>query len=289
MTLLPLQVCCSRLDIDPKTLRRWLALARIEPQPDPLDARTRCLTLPQLTLLARQHARPVLSPAPASSPSAPPPPPPPPPPSAPGASDPAVRAELDALQTRVTLLQEQVIQLTAALIRERDLRLQQLVGITQPLRHASDSLLSPLSAPPSSQPPVASLPAQDLPTPASSPSSPLRPLPRHPHPPVIPLIEVRADGTVVVICPHRGILELTADSPAWFEWLTAIPSFRFHGSQGRFSVQRKTIGGLPTREWRAYRSAKNRTHSFYLGMTETLTLAHLEQMAATITARLAIL
>ncbi len=131
MTLLPLHVCGSRLGIDAKTLRRWLALAHLEPQPDPLDARTRCVTLPQLTLLARQHARPLLAFAPVSSPA----PPPPPPASCP--PDPALRAELDALQARLTLLQEQVAHLTAALIRERDLRLQQLVGVPQALRPPS--------------------------------------------------------------------------------------------------------------------------------------------------------
>jgi hypothetical protein len=101
------------------------------------------------------------------------------------------------------------------------------------------------------------------------------------------LIEVRDDGTVVLICPQRGILPLLPDTPAWFEWLSSLPSFRFQSPQGRFGTQRKTIGGLPTREWRAYRNAHNHTYSFYLGMTETLTIARLEQMAATITARIA--
>jgi hypothetical protein len=276
MTILPLHVCCARLAIDPKTLRRWLALAHLEPQPDPLDARTRCLTLPQLTLLARQHARPLLALAPVSSPASPPSVPLPPPPPAACTPDPALRAELDALQARVTLLQEQVVSLTSALIRERDLRLQQLVGITQPLHPTPEAASSSV---PSPHPPVASAPSP----------VPLKPLPRHLHPPVIPLIEVREDGSVVLMCPQKGILPLVPDTPEWFEWLASLPSFRFQGPQGRFGVQRKTIGGLPTREWRAYKHSHNRQHTFYLGMTETLTVAHLEQMAATITARLALL
>jgi len=272
MTTSSLTVCCTLLAIDPKTLRRWVALAHLVPQPDPLDARQRCLTLPQLTLLARLHAHPLLS-----LPSAPPPPAP----ESPGVPDLDLRAAMTVLETRVTLLQEQVAQLTSALIRERDLRLQQLVGVTQPLRPPADaSPLSPLS-------PVASAPSPQAP--AQPPSSPLQPLPRHPHPPVIPLIEARADGTVTLICPQRGILPLVPDSAEWFEWLASLPSFRFQGSQGSFGVQRKTIGGLPTREWRAYKHYHNRQHGFYLGMTEALTVAHLEYMAATITARLATL
>jgi len=103
------------------------------------------------------------------------------------------------------------------------------------------------------------------------------------------LIEAREDGTVVLICPQRGILSLLPDTPEWFAWLASLPSFRFQGPAGRFGAQRKTIGGLPTREWRAYCHYKNRQHCFYLGMTEHVTIARLEQMAATITARLAIL
>lgn len=272
MPAFSLAVSCHMLDVDPKTLRRWLRLARVSPRPAPLDARTRCLTLPQLQRVARLHARPL--PSAPSIPSVPSPLPTPVPSVLPPASapDPNLQAALSSLQDRVSLLQEQMAQLTAALIRERDLRLQQLVGVTVPLRPPPEAASSP-------QPPLASAPSP----------VPLKPLPRHPHPPVIPLIEVRDDGSVLLICPQRGILPLVHDTPEWFEWLASLPSFRFQGPQGRFGAQRKTIGGLPTREWRAYCHYKNRQHGFYLGMTEHLTVAHLEQMAATITARLAIL
>ncbi len=187
MNTFSLIASCSLLDVDPKTLRRWLSLAHLAPQADPLDARQKYLTLQQLSHLARRHARPL--PAPPTAP------PPPPPPQVPSSLDPDLRAPLAALETRVSLLQEQVIQLTAALIRERDLRLQQLVGVTKPLR----------PAPVSPQPPVASATSPDGSAPA-----PLNPLPRHLHPPVIPLIETREDGSVVLICPQRGILSLVA-------------------------------------------------------------------------------
>lgn len=286
MAIFSLAVSCALLEVDPKTLRRWLRLAHWSPRPDPLDARKRCLTLQQLQQLARLHARPLpcappipaapSSSSPTSAFSSPPPPPAPPP-------DAALQATVAALQDRVSLLGEQVAQLTSALIRERDLRLQHLVGVTQPLRPTPDA--APCSVP-FPGPPVASALSSDVPAPSPV---PLKPLPRHPHPPVIPLIEAREDGTVVLICPQRGILSLVPDTPQWFAWLAALPSFRFQGPSGRFGAQRKTIGGLPTREWRAYCHYKNRQHCFYLGMTEHVTIARLEQMAATITARLAIL
>ncbi len=278
MTTYPLATCGHLLGVDPKTLRRWLRLSPFSARPDPLDGRRQCLTLSQLQHLARLHARPLASPS-----ELPPLPPPVPQLISAPAPDLELRATVSALETRVTLLQEQVAQLTSALIRERDLRLQQLVGVTQPLRPTPDAAPCSVSF---QEPPVPSALSSEV----SAPSPvPLKPLPRHPHPPVIPLIEAREDGTVVLICPQRGILPLVPDSPEWFEWLASLPSFRFQGPQGRFGAQRKTIGGLPTREWRAYCHYKNRQRCFYLGMTEHVTVARLEQMAATITARLAIL
>lgn len=270
MATFSLSVSSSLLQVDPKTLRRWLRLAQCAPRLDPLDARRRCLTLQQLQQLARLHGRP-LPHAPSLSPAPPPTPTSPVVPTSSSEAD--LRASLASLQDRVSLLQEQVVQLTAALIRERDLRLQQLTGITQPLRPVPDTPADPPLPVSSPQPP-----------PAGS-SAPLKPLPRHPHPSILPVIEAREDGSIVLIDPQRGLLPLVPDTPAWFEWLASLPSFRFQSPQGRFATQRKTIGGLPTREWRAYHNAHNRTYSFYLGMTETLTVARLQQMAAIITAR----
>ncbi len=225
MAIFSLAVSCSLLEVDPKTLRRWLRLAHCSPRPDPLDARKRCLTLPQLQQLARLHARPLpcAPPIPSAPSSSSPPsafsstPPPAPPPDAP------LQATLATLQDRVSLLGEQVAHLTSALIRERDLRLQHLVGVTPPLRPTPDA--APCSVP-FQEPPVASALSSDVPAPSPV---PLKPLPRHPHPPVIPLIEAREDGTVVLICPQRGILSLLPDTPEWFAWLASLPSFRFQG------------------------------------------------------------
>src|SRR5258708_26812468 len=56
---------------------------------------------------------------------------------------------------------------------------------------------------------------------------------------VIPLIEYGAGGSYVVICPQEGQLHLTPDSPAWFDWLATLSSFRFIGNQCRFTAYRK--------------------------------------------------
>jgi hypothetical protein len=287
MASFSLALSCQMLGVDPKTLRRWLRLAQCSPRPDPLDARTHCLTLQQLQQLARLHARPLPTAPPIPSVPSPVPAAAPPPPASP--PDAELRAALLSLQDRVSLLQEQVTQLTAALIRERDLRLQQLIGVSQPVRPPADPLPPRTSTLLAAEPAVVSTPTPPASPPPPAASPPLKPLPRHPHPPVIPLIEAREDGTVVLICPQRGLLSLVPDTPEWFAWLASLPSFRFQGPAGRFGAQRKTIGGLPTREWRAYCHYKNRQHCFYLGMTEHVTIARLEQMAATITARLAIL
>lgn len=57
MTLLSLTDCCRRLSIDPKTLRRWLRLARLPLQLHPLDARLKCLTREQVQQVAATHHR----------------------------------------------------------------------------------------------------------------------------------------------------------------------------------------------------------------------------------------
>ena len=61
MTLVPLNECCLRLGIDPKTLRLWLKVAQLSCCLHPTDARLKCLTLTQLQQLAELHGRPLPS------------------------------------------------------------------------------------------------------------------------------------------------------------------------------------------------------------------------------------
>jgi len=71
---------------------------------------------------------------------------------------------------------------------------------------------------------------------------------------------------------------LLPDSPEWFDWLATLSSFRFLGQQGRLSTYRN-----PGRtSWMAYRRIHGRRYDYGLGNTKLLTIAHLEQMAATL-------
>src|SRR5262249_30885739 len=94
----------------------------------------------------------------------------------------------------------------------------------------------------------------------------------------LPLIAYTATGSYVVICPTHGELDLLPDSAEWFEWLATLSSFRFLGQQGRLSASRSS--GRPC--WMAYRRIHKRCYTYGLGNTKRLTLAHLEQMAATL-------
>ncbi len=38
-----------------------------------------------------------------------------------------------------------------------------------------------------------------------------------------------AQSQYVAVCPRLGVLSLVPDSPAWFDWLARLSSFRFVG------------------------------------------------------------
>jgi hypothetical protein len=105
---------------------------------------------------------------------------------------------------------------------------------------------------------------------------------RHSH--VLPWVEYGAQGKYVVISPERGLLEFEPDSPEWFAWLSTQLSFRFAGQSGRFTAHRGAC--LPTRGWRASRHIRNRSYNYPIGKTESLTIATLEQVAATLQSHL---
>ena len=102
---------------------------------------------------------------------------------------------------------------------------------------------------------------------------------------MLPLIEYGSQGTYVVICPKRGLLPLEPDTPAWFAELSTLASFRFVGKLGRFTAHRE-VERLPRAAWRAHRSMRSHTYNLHLGLTEALTIATLEQAAATLQAHL---
>jgi len=235
MTILSLTDCCRLLAIDPKTLRRWLALAQLTLEPHPTDARLKGLTRDQLRMLATAHHRslPALpEELPAPAPTGPPEEPPPLP-----------RELLDLLQT-LTALPAQIAALQ-----------QQLAGLTQVLHQL----------PP--QPPVRAYSAQDgaphmgQPTPAKAAAksrSAASSATKRPGPPahVLPLVEYGTQGHYVVICPKHGLLSLQPDTPAWFAWLATLSSFRFVGKQGRLTAHRE-VERVPRGAWRAHRNIRN--------------------------------
>lgn len=261
MTLVPLTQCGLLLGVDPKTLRLWLTSAHVSCTPHPGDARRKCLTQPQLQHLATVHARLLPEPLPIAAPLAP----------QAASSETSTRPtawadlwpHLISLHAQMATLQEQVTHLALALLREHE-------------RHCPEH----------AAPPPIPWPSEATVTPVV-PSAPLSPHPRA-RSRALALIEYGGDGSYVVICPTRGVLSLVPDSPAWFDWLASLTAFTFQGAQGRFSTTRKLRKGQRVQAWSAYRSLHGRSCNLYLGLTCHLTLARLEEMAATIHTRLTI-
>jgi hypothetical protein len=281
MTTIALTDWCTMLGIDPKTLRHWLHQAQMPLHVHPTDARIKCLTSEQVQQLAVVHVRPFALPeALAPSPLVVSPPL--------SAEDaptdtglalvqrPHCQSETDLLkrlahlETHVTTMQQQLAQLALELLQERteryEQRLQTLEALIQPTQRPEARPQALQTMGPQTQ--------QEQVTDKE----------RRPHPAelrarsrVLPLIEYGAAGTYVVICPQEGELVLTPDSPAWFDWLATLASFRFVGKQGRFTAYRK---GRMSRRWSAYRTIHQHDYQHYLGTTDHLTIDCLEQMAA---------
>jgi hypothetical protein len=274
MTLVPLTACCLWLGIDPKTLRLWLKAAHLSCCLHPTDARLKCLTLPQLQQVAQLHDRRLPSPLPAPEPL---------PPigevrssASPNLAETLLSHQLSLLHQQVATLQAQVTELALALVR----------GSFAHSHQSPTSLPIPLSAPlaPCPLPPTASALARvQAPAPPVVSPDDARTRARSR---ALPLIQVRADGSVVVISPSEGVLPLLPDSPAWFAWLASLTAFTFEGLQGRFSATRKFRQGQRIQSWNVHRSLHGRSCTLYLGLTPTLSLARLQEMAAAVQARL---
>ena len=280
MTTLPLIDCSQMLAIDAKTLRHWLRQANIALHSHPTDARVKCLTMEQVRQLAALHGR-ALKPreAPTTSlletsllgaPLVPT-----------GTNSalgetPAIQPETDLLtklshlETQVVTMQQHLAALALELLQERTLRYEQRL-------QTLETLIGPIQQP-SAQPQVRQrMGEQNQPEGGRHKQRRLPPAKQQAPSRVIPLIEYAADGTYVVICPERGELPLTPDSPEWFDWLATLSSFRFVGQRGRLSAYRK-----PGRTfcWFAYRRIHRHRYEHALGRTDQLTIDHLEHMAA---------
>ena len=270
MILVPLNECCLRLGIDPKTLRLWLKAAQISCCLHPTDARLKCLTLAQLQQLAELHGRPLPESLPYTAQEA----------EAQPASVPATESlrpkldtddlhqQLSLLRQQVTSLQAQVTELALALLR-------------QSLAHQPPISVVPAPAPTQAR---ASGSARVKPSTLRA-VEPL-PKPTRTRSRALPLIQVRTDGSVVVISPTEGVLPLVPDSPEWFAWLGSLTAFSFENQHGHFSATRKFRHGQRIQSWNVHRSLHGRSCTLYLGLTPTLTLARLQEMVLAIHARL---
>ena len=268
MTIISLNHCCRLLAIDPKTFRRWLALEALTLQPHPADARIKGVTHDQLLLVAAAHRRtlPELPmPAPTGTPEMPP--------SLPHETINLLQvltdlpAQIAALQRLLTMLIEQMQQHLQAptISHSQDIA----CAVAEPIL-ASPVMASPTPAKAAAKPPQPASPSTDRPR-----------QPAH----VLPLVEYGAHGDYVVICPTQGMLSLQPDSPEWFAWLGTLSSFRFVGQSGRLTVHRESQR-LPRAAWRAHRQIHNHSYNHRLGQTECLTIAVLEQAAATLQSHL---
>ncbi|HYU75148.1 MAG TPA: hypothetical protein VEL31_20970 [Ktedonobacteraceae bacterium] len=78
--------------------------------------------------------------------------------------------------------------------------------------------------------------------------------------------------------PESGQQGFAPDSPAWFTWLSQRTSFHFTGKHGHFTArqERKQRGET---YWYGYRKVAGRQRKRYLGTTDKLTLAHLEEVS----------
>ena len=96
---------------------------------------------------------------------------------------------------------------------------------------------------------------------------------------LIPLIEYGARGRYVIIDSQAGELPIVPDSPEWFEWVASLSSFRFVGQAGRLSA-RRGFNQRPNRSWYAQRAVHQQSRSKYIGVSEHVTIARLEYIAA---------
>ena len=136
---------------------------------------------------------------------------------------------LASLETRMVILQEQMAQLTLALLQERERSVEQRLT-------TMESLMQPFLGRPMPNLPVPE-PRQE-PTYVALPPQALHPaeqLARSRRP---PLIEYCASGSYVIISSHEVEVHLQPNSRAWFDWLATLSSFRFIGPVGRFTAHR---------------------------------------------------
>jgi hypothetical protein len=290
MTLFPLMECCELLAIDPKTLHRWREQSLMSLSVHPTDGRRKCLTGEQVHQLAVLHGRLLppdkvchlegllQTPLPRTlekplhlssevtqekiSPLV-------------LLEENDLSQKLSSLEALVIAQQHHLAFLTQALLLEREVRMDQHLSSGEVSAHPMADLEISRSRHEKLTP--------NVPTPQDGPR-PLHPAELRARFLVLPpLIEYSASGTYVVISSQEGEIPLIPESPEWFEWFRTLSSFRFVGKEGCFGACRG-YNRRPTRLWHAHRTIHQHQYGRYLGVSEHLTIAHLEAMAATLQA-----
>jgi hypothetical protein len=100
------------------------------------------------------------------------------------------------------------------------------------------------------------------------------------------VIEQTLDGSYFIYEPEAGQHHIAPDSPEWFLWLSERTSLSFKCSQGHFTarkeIRKQGEAQAEKAYWYAYQRAYRKLHKRYLGTTEKLTLALLEETAQTL-------
>jgi len=74
---------------------------------------------------------------------------------------------------------------------------------------------------------------------------------------------------------------LKVETPEWYAWLTTVSTFAFSSNSGTFTARKEQVGNLRGGwYWKAYRKRGGKLHRAYLGKSEELTLARLNEVAA---------
>jgi hypothetical protein len=179
--------------------------------------------------------------------------------------------KLACLESRLDTLHEQIAQFALALLQERERSIEHRITTLESLmQHFMGGQMSNQPVPEVRKEPTCSVPPHRLLHPAEQLARSRRP----------PLIEYCASGIYVIISSQEGEVHLEPNSRAWFDWLATLSSFRFIGPGGRFTAHRGYKQGQQTHFWSASRCVRRHTSKHYLGVTESLTLASLEHIAA---------
>jgi hypothetical protein len=269
VNLFTLSECCVLFGISPATLRVWLKDAQMPFYPHPTDARIRCLTAEQVEQLARRSAG--LS---RSSPAF-------------AKATNRARVELQRagegaelqetlahLETQMSAVQLHLTELAQIVLRQMETGQEGshphlLAELCQAGKKAE---VFPREA--------QTMPMEHSPDLSSARSLHLAEL-RHRSHVLSPLIHYEeASETYVILDPKEPELRLQPDSPAWFDWLATLSCFRFAGKCGRFSAYRAKSRRNPSHCWWAQRYHAKHWHKSYLGVTDHLTVATFERVAA---------